>query len=132
MNRKYQHIFVLAIVAIFLVFANACKKPQPPKATILVIDQEGKPVKKAMVVIKAADSDSTHTMVYLESGAKPIADTSFTKANGKVEKTFLYEAIYRVEVTKEGNPIRKGIGVLVLENDKVYEETITITPQTTF
>ncbi len=47
----------------------------------------------------------------------------------------MYEAIYRVEVTKWGDnntPTRKGVGVLILENDKTYEETVIITPQTSF
>ncbi|MGM0648997.1 MAG: hypothetical protein ACQES1_00680 [Bacteroidota bacterium] len=123
-------IFTGVILTLF-----ACPKTEPPKAIISVYDQDGEPVEEAMVVIKATDSDSTSTRIYLSSGVKEIADTSYTDNEGKVRKIFLYESIYRVEVTKHGgydNPTRRGIGVLILEQDEIYEEDITITPQTTF
>ena len=135
MKRKYQSIFSLAVFAILIAFVSSCKEPVPPKARIYVVDQDGQAVEDAMVVIRAAESDSTHTMVYLASGPKKISDTTYTEDDGMVYKEFLYEAIYRVEVTKPGDnntPLRRGVGVLILENDKTYEETITITPQTTF
>lgn len=125
----------LALLAIVVGFVSSCKDPIPPKAKIYVIDQEGAPVDDAMVVIRTADSDSSSTIVYLSSGPKKISDTTYTEKDGVVSKEFLYEAIYRVEVTKAGDnntPIRRGLGVLILENDKTYEETITITPQTSF
>jgi hypothetical protein len=135
MKRKIQSIFTLILLGVVIVFVNSCKDPVPPKAKITIIDQEGEPVDKAMVIIRAADSDSSHTVVYLASGPKKIADTTYTEKDGVIYKEFMYEAIYRVEVTKFGDnntPLRRGIGVLVLENDKTYEETITITPQTSF
>lgn len=135
MKIKFQTIMSLALLAIVVGFVSSCKDPIPPKAKIYVIDQEGAPVDDAMVVIRTADSDSSSTIVYLSSGPKKISDTTYTEKDGVVSKEFLYEAIYRVEVTKAGDnntPIRRGLGVLILENDKTYEETITITPQTSF
>jgi len=135
MKRKTQSILSLFIFAMIIAAVSSCKDPVPPKAVIYVETQEGEPVDEAMVIIRAADSDSTHTMVYLASGPKKISDTSYTDKEGKVRKDFMYEAIYRVEVTKWGDnntPTRKGVGVLILENDKTYEETVIITPQTSF
>jgi hypothetical protein len=136
MKIKFQTIMSLALLALVVGFVSSCKDPLPPKAKIYVIDQEGAPVEDAMVVIRAAYSDSSHTMmVYLSSGPKKISDTTYTENDGVVSKEFLYEAIYSVEVTKAGDnntPTRRGLGVLILENDKTYEETITITPQTSF
>jgi hypothetical protein len=135
MKRKLVSVFSLVIFAIIIASVSSCKDPEPPKAVIYVESQEGEAVSDARVIIRAADSDSTHTMVYLASGPKKISDTSYTDDEGKVRKDFMYEAIYRVEVTKSGDnntPLRKGVGVLILENDKTYEETIIITPQTSF
>ncbi|MGC9330278.1 MAG: hypothetical protein ACP5DZ_00165 [Bacteroidales bacterium] len=131
---KQNYIKILPVLGLVLIMWGvfSCKDPEPPKAIIQVINENGEPVEEAMVVIRAPDSDSTHTRVYLASGVKEIADTSYTDSDGKVRKKFLYESIYRVEVTKYDNPTLRGIGVLILETDKIYEETITITPQTTF
>ncbi|MEA3449330.1 MAG: hypothetical protein U9Q98_12920 [Bacteroidota bacterium] len=133
--KQYIKILRGIILTGVILTLFACPKTEPPKAIIKVINENGEPVEEAMVVIRAADSDSTHTRVYLSSGVKEIADTSYTDGDGKVRKKFLYESIYRVEVTKFGgydNPTLRGIGVLILETDEIYEETITITPQTTF
>lgn len=135
MKRKTQSILVLFVFALIITAVSSCQDPVPPKAVIYVETQEGEPVDNAMVIIRAADSDSTHTMVYLADGPKKISDTSYTEKDGKVQKEFMYEAIYRVEVTKWGDnntPTRRGVGVLILENDKTYEETVIITPQTSF
>ncbi len=128
-------ILPVLVLAFIMLGIFSCKDPAPPKATIKVLNENGEPVEEAMVVIRAADSDSTHTRVYLTSGVKEIADTSYTDDDGIVRKEFMYESIYRVEVTKFGgynSPTVRGIGVLILEKDKTYEETITVTPQTTF
>ncbi len=134
MKRKFLKILPVLVLSATISIVFSCKEPEPPKAKITVLDQDGQLVDEAMVVIKAPDSDNSSTRVYLSSGIKEIADTSFTE-DGIVRKEFLYESIYRVEVTKAGDnnvPTRRGIGVLILENDETYEETITITPQTSF
>jgi hypothetical protein len=134
MKRNFLKILPVLVLSATISILFSCKEPEPPKAKITVVDQDGQLVDEAMVVIKAPDSDNASTRVYLSSGIKEIADTSFTE-DGVVRKEFLYESIYRVEVTKYGDnntPTRRGIGVLILENDETYEETITITPQTSF
>ncbi|HPG74032.1 MAG TPA: hypothetical protein PLM49_07050, partial [Bacteroidales bacterium] len=61
---------------------------------------------------------------------------SWTGEDGRVSYDFKYVSIYKVEVTKgtdRDNPfVRRGMGVLMLEEDKTYVETITINTQTVF
>lgn len=133
MIRKTLSIFTLALVGLIGISISSCKKSTPPKATILVVDEDNDPVSKARVIIKAADSDSAHTVIYLADGPVKVADTTFTDQSGKISLEFLYEAIYKVEVAKDGsgsNPSRRGIGALILKNNETYEETVKITPQT--
>lgn len=117
-------------------FSVGCGQPDNPRARVLVVGEDGKPVEEARVVVRAPSADSSHTMVYLESGPKPVADTKYTNRDGIVEYRFKYEAIYRVEVTKGGDNnfpfTRRGLGVLILENDKTYETKITVNEQTVF
>lgn len=135
MNKKV----ISTVLAFILIGASltifSCKDPEPPEAEIYVTNEDGEAMEEAMVVIRAADSDSSHTMIYLSSGPKEIADTSYTDNDGRVHKKFKYEAIYRVEVTVPGDynhPQLRGIGVLILENDKTIREDITVNPQTVF
>ena len=78
MNKRFITIIILLVFGSMLVWINSCQELEPPKATVIVVDDSGVPVEGAMVVIKAADSDSSHTVVYLASGPKQIADTSWT------------------------------------------------------
>ncbi|MDD2635149.1 MAG: hypothetical protein PHW82_06580 [Bacteroidales bacterium] len=135
MNR----ILNIVIIAIILtgVFVNySCKPEDPPKAVVIVVDEDSNPVEEAVVVVRAAPSDSAHTIVYLLNEAKAVADTQYTDSEGKVYYDFKYESIYKVEVTKGSdryNPFtRRGIGILILENDKTCETTIEINEQTVF
>ncbi|MFQ3579598.1 MAG: hypothetical protein SNJ71_05600 [Bacteroidales bacterium] len=135
--KKYLSLLVFAVILTgFIVFNQSCKQPAPPKAIVTVVDVNNKPVEGARVIVKSANSDSAHTVIYLLNEAKPVADTRYTNAEGKVFYDFKYEAIYRVEVTKgkdRENPfVRRGLGVLILENDKTAEITIEINDQTVF
>lgn len=135
--KRFLYIVLLVSLTISfsLVFTN-CRKANPPKAVITVVDVDLKPVEQAMVIVKAATSDSSHTMVYLLKENKPVADTQYTNSEGKVTYDFKYPSIYKVEVTKDKdrkNPfIRRGLDVLILENDKVIEKKIEINEQTVF
>ncbi len=126
-------IFII-IVAIFAM--SSCSQPSNPKAVVTVVGENGQAIEEARVVVRAPISDSASTMIYLEDTNKPVADTSYTDRNGQVFYSFKYEAIYRVEVTVWGthaNPLtRRGLGVLILENDKTYETSITVNTQTVF
>lgn len=136
MKRILNIALLAVIVGGFVVVNYSCQPEDPPKAVVIVLDEDGLPVEEARVVVKAANSDSSHTVVYLLNEDKPVADTQYTDSDGKVYYDFKYEAIYKVEVTKgtdRDHPFtRRGIGILILENDKVVESTIEINEQTTF
>lgn len=125
------------VVLAGVVFLNySCRPEDPPKAVVFVVDENDEPVEEAMVVVKAANSDSSHTVVYLLNENKPVADTQYTNGDGKVYYDFKYESIYKVEVTKgtdRDHPFaRRGIGILILENNKTIESKIVINEQTVF
>ncbi|MCF0207474.1 MAG: hypothetical protein HUK15_08600, partial [Bacteroidales bacterium] len=67
---------------------------------------------------------------------KSVADTQYTKSDGTLEYSFKYESILKVEATKgtdRTHPfVRRGMGVLVLENNKTTDLTIEINEQTVF
>lgn len=136
MNKRFYTLISTSLLAGLILLVFSCKEPINPKAIVIVQDEEGQPVEGAMVVVKAAPSDSSHTVVYLLSGPKLVADTSWTGEDGRVSYDFKYVSIYKVEVTKgtdRDNPfVRRGMGVLMLEEDKTYVETITINTQTVF
>jgi hypothetical protein len=135
--KRFINIVIFAAILAGVVFLTfSCQPEDPPKATIFVIDEDNNPVEGARVIVKAPNSDSSHTIVYLLNEAKPVADTQWTDKEGKIVYDFKYESIYKVEVTKgtdRDHPFeRRGIGILILENDKNYETTIEINEQTVF
>lgn len=134
-----RFVNVAKIIAILVGVAGitfSCTPPTPPKAMVIVVDENNKPVEEAMVIVKAANSNSAPTVVYLLDEAKAVADTSWTDKEGKVFYDFKYESIYKVEVTKKTDcthpSVRRGIGILILENDKTVESKIEINEQTVF
>ena len=134
--KKNVVIFLMLALAIGgMILSNGCRKPVPPKAIVRIVDTNKQPVEGAMVIIKANNSDSAHTMVYFKDETKSVADTQYTKSDGILEYEFKYESILKVEATKAAdrqNPIRRGMGVLVLENNKTADVTIEINEQTVF
>lgn len=136
MKRIVLILMSLIIIGGMFVASFSCKQPDPPRATVLVVGENGNPVEGARVVVRAPSADSAHTIIYLDGNPKPVADTKFTDRDGKVNYKFMYEAIYRVEVTKGTDRdypfVRRGLGVLILENDKTYQTKITINEQTVF
>ncbi|MBO4614047.1 MAG: hypothetical protein J5709_02905 [Bacteroidales bacterium] len=135
MKKNIAIILALAIVLGAMSFMSGCRQPRAPKAKVTIVDTNKQPVEGAMVVVKANNSDSAHTMVYLKDETKSIADTQYTKSDGIIEYEFKYESILKVEATKKAdknNRERRGMGVLVLENDKTAEITIEINEQTVF
>ncbi len=75
MRKTIYAVILLSLFAGLFVFLNSCKEPNPPEAIVIVQDEDGQPVEGAMVIVKAASSDSSHTVVYLLSGPKLVADT---------------------------------------------------------
>lgn len=135
MKKNIVIILVLAVALGAMSFMSGCRRPAAPKAIVRIVDTDKQPVEGAMVIVKANNSDSAHTMVYLKDETKSIADTQYTKADGVLEYEFKYESILKVEATKAADkkhPIRRGMGVLVLENDKTADVTIEINEQTVF
>ena len=135
MKKNIAIILALALVIGAMSFMSGCRQPRAPKAKVTIVDTNKQPVEGAMVIVKANNSDSAHTMVYLKDETKSIADTQYTKSDGVIEYEFKYESILKVEATKaadRNHPIRRGMGVLVLENDKTAEVTIEINEQTVF
>ncbi len=135
MKKNVLIILFLALTFSALILTNGCRQPATPKAIVRIIDTDKQPVEDAMVIIKANNSDSAHTMVYFKDETKSIADTQYTTASGVIEYNFKYESILKVEVTKAADkkhPVRRGMGVLVLENDKTADVTIEINEQTVF
>ncbi|MDD4149190.1 MAG: hypothetical protein PHE33_04110 [Bacteroidales bacterium] len=136
MNKILNIVIIAAILAGVVVFNYSCKPEDPPKAVVTVVDEDNKPVEEARVIVRAANSDSEHTVVYLLNESKPVADTQLTDAEGKVYYDFKYESIYKIEVTKQADRqhlfARRGVGVLILENNKTYETKIEVNEQTVF
>ena len=135
MKKNVVIFMVLALAIAGMVLSNGCRKPVPPKAKVTIVDTNKQPVENVMVIIKANNSDSAHTMVYFKDETKSVADTQYTKADGVLEYEFKYESILKVEATKKAdknNKERRGMGVLVLENNKTAEVTIEINEQTVF
>ncbi|MBR5984379.1 MAG: hypothetical protein IK025_11760 [Bacteroidales bacterium] len=136
MKKNVVIFLVLAIAIGAMVMIGSCRQPVPPKAIVKIVDTDKQPVENAMVIVKANNSDSAHTMVYFKDETKSVADTQYTSSDGTLEYEFKYESILKVEATKgtdRSHPfIRRGMGVLVLENNKTAEVTIEINEQTVF
>ncbi len=135
--KRIINIAVIALILAGVIVSNySCSPEEAPKAVVTVVGEDGEPIEEARVIVRAANSDSEHTMVYLLNETKPVADTQWTNSEGKVLYDFKYEAIYKVEVTVTAdnhNPFtRRGIGILILENDKIVETTIEVNEQTVF
>ncbi len=67
---------------------------------------------------------------------KPIEYVQYTDSEGQISYDFKYESIYKIEVTvetdREHNKIRRGKGVLILENNKTEKATINVNEQVVF
>ncbi|MBR4583088.1 MAG: hypothetical protein IKO34_04665 [Bacteroidales bacterium] len=136
MKKNVVIFLALALVLGGMIGMNGCRRPVPPKAIVKIVDTDKQPVENAMVIVKANNSDSAHTMVYFKDETKSVADTQYTTSDGTLEYEFKYESILKVEATKDADRahpfVRRGMGVLVLENNKTAEVTIEINEQTVF
>lgn len=137
MKKIFSIIVLLLIFCGIVIHTSSCKQPKAPKAVVYVIDDGNNPVEGARVVVKPQYTENGRpTIIYLESGDKAIADTQYTNDEGKINYDFRYRAIYKVEVLKgidKNHPqVRRGLGTLMLEEDKTIEVKIRINEQTTF
>ncbi len=117
--------FVFSIV---LLAFSSCKK-DPPKAVITVTYLNGRPVPDATVRVYAGPSDENTegNVGYIEPYSRERDAVKMTDSEGKAEFEFQYEAIYNVFAFKlENGDTLKGTGAVVLEKNKVAEETVII------
>ena len=127
MKNFLSIITIITFFVGFTVLSISCKKDDPPKAIVKVVDEAGNPVDEAIVVIKSPNREDTNTAVYFKDRTAMIADTSHTNSEGIVNYEFKYEAIYKVEVIKaDRKTTKRGIGSLRLLNNKTVEERIRI------
>ena len=130
MKTKHILIFGIFAVAIF-VSVSSCKKPKPPKATVTVTSVNNVPIPNAIVKVY---SDPNHVndqgnVGYVDPVDTVLTYVSTTDNSGQAHFEFKYEAIYNVLASykpESSSDTLKGTGVLILENDKTYEETVII------
>lgn len=126
--KKYKILVpVLLLLVISLVNLNSCKKPEPPKAIVTVTDQNKNAIEGAFVKVYPDVSSPTN---------EDVNDSTTTDASGKAKFEFKYEGILSVEAraTKHSTTTLGadtiityyGHSILILENDKTYEETVII------
>ena len=129
MKRFY---LISVIIGIFgLVLFNSCKKPEPPKATVLVT-KDGVAQAGATVVVRADPNTSTehgdvgHVRPDLREDGLNMS--SVTDGSGQVSFDFKYEAILRVYayIVPKKNDTIWGEGALILKEDDTYSETVIL------
>ncbi len=119
---------VLLILGLFAILGYGCK-PDPPKAIITVTELNGTPVPDATVRVYAGPSDENTegNVGYIQPYERERDAVKMTDSEGKAEFEFEYEAIYNVFAFKIVNgDTLKGTGAVILEKDKVAEETVII------
>jgi len=123
---------IIGLLVIFLMLGTtACKAPKPPKATVTVTNVSGSAIEGAVVTVY---SDPHHTnnqgnVGYVDPKDTVLTYIATTDASGQASFDFKYEAIYDVSawyLPESTNDTLKGTGVLILENDKTYKETVII------
>ncbi len=121
--KKLFYLFAIMFFAL-----SACKE-DPPKAVITVTYLNGRPVPDATVRVYAGPSDENTegNVGYIEPYSRERDAVKMTDSEGKAEFEFKYEAIYNVFAFKlENGDTLKGTGAIILEKDKVAEETVII------
>ncbi len=119
------------LASFFMLETTACKDPKPPKAIVKVTNVSGSTIQGAVVTVY---SDPHHTnnqgnVGYVDPKDTILTYTATTDASGQASFEFKYEAIYDVAawyLPESSNDTLNGTGVLILENDKTYEETVII------
>ncbi len=129
---KTKFFAIIGILGMFLLIGTtSCKAPKPPKAVVTVTNVSGVTISGAVVTVY---SDPHHTNDQGNVGYVDPVDTvliyqATTDESGQASFEFKYEAIYDVSASympESSNDTLKGSGVLILENDKTYEETVII------
>ncbi len=105
----------------------SCKKPEAPKAKVTVLNRldENKPVENVLVTVFAETYDEKAGEIDPLTGGEKIK-TGVTNSYGEVKFDFTVENILKVkaELPVSNGDTLYGTGVLRLEEDKTYEETV--------
>ena len=110
MFRKAGILLIVATLA----FAG-CKKTKPPKAIIIVIYSDKKPVEGALVKIYSKPAGSVVNM------------EKTTDASGQAVFETDQEYVLSMKVTKELNgEVLTGNGTVVFKYNEVFEKTVMI------
>ncbi len=105
-------------------FMYSCKDPEPPKATIKVLNRfdKNRPVASAVVTV-FANAPMGKVDPTIDGD---IVKTAVTDGSGRVDFTFEAVSILSVKAELAVSPgdTLFGVGVLRLQEDEVYEETV--------
>jgi len=136
--KKVFLFFVM--MSLVLIFGVKCKKEEPPKAIVLVVDTLNKPIAGATVRVyadpkkyKGPDSSIVYpTVGYFDPDKKILFDQKKTDNEGKTYHEFKYEAIFYVyayypkKIATNKYDTLKGYGALILKANETYEEKIVL------
>ena len=134
-----QSIVLLSLLFLFILFTSSrCKKEDPPKAIVLVVDEQGRPLAGATVKVYSDPtlySQDYPSVGYYDPDEKKLYDIKKTDASGKTYHDFKYESIYSVyawyrkQISWNQYDTLKGWGALILKNNETYEEKIIVRSQ---
>jgi hypothetical protein len=103
-------ILTLIILGFFTQAKHCCRKPDPPKAIITVVDTGLIPVENATV------------RVYSPPNGSVISITKQTNSSGQAEFEFEHECILNVKAEKRvGGVTLEGKSLIILKNDETAE-----------
>lgn len=128
MSRNFKILMMIGLVSIMTL--NSCKDPVPPKATVTVrngMDNNGLVMNKLLegAIVTVYIDPNSGKPGYVDPAGKVDKQVKTTDASGTCTFDFSLENILQVkaEYPFSGDTLY-GEGVLVLEEDKTYEETI--------
>ena len=128
MNNSVKGLIAIAFLS--LLTFSSCGDPEPPKATVTVLNgmTDGvnglnTPLEEAIVTVYIDPRTGTPGYVDPDGGVGKIV--KLTDASGKCSFDFTLENILQVKVNYPlGNDTLYGEGVLVLKEDETHEEII--------
>jgi|YNPMSStandDraft_1061717.scaffolds.fasta_scaffold00165_15 hypothetical protein len=133
MNKSV--LLILLITVALVGTSSKCKKEEPPKAIVLVVDEQGRPLAGATVKVYSDPTlygNNYPSVGYYDPDEKKLYDIQKTDASGKTYHTFKYESIYSVyawyrkQISWNTYDTLKGWGALILKNNETYEEKIIV------
>ncbi len=112
MNRRIVYILLFFTLTVFV---NGCRKPDPAKVVITVVDDTYNPVSNATVRIYSKPSNSTVDV----SGKSDVS--------GRASFEFQNDYVLNVHCEKEIDGLQySGDGVVIVKMSATEEKTITI------